>query len=714
MLRSRISNTIPGWVVTQEKAFTRWANSQLKSQEIEPISNLAKDLCNGVKLIQLLEIIGGESLGRYYKSPRLLVQKAENVNTALQFIKQRGVLVCNIGAEDIIDGNLKLILGLIWVLILRFTISDINEEGFSAKEGLLLWCQRKTATYKGVDIKDFSLSWQDGRAFCALLDCHRPDLMDYDKLDFSDPRKTISLVLKLASDEIDIPQLLDVEDICDVTKPDERSVMTYVAYWFHAFSELDKIEVAGRRLEKFVDITVSALEMQHDYETRVKGLMDVISKQQNEWQNVVFEEKHSLAVKRREQLKTFKNEIKRAWLSEKSDLASLLGNIRVKLGTYSLKDYSPPEGLKLSDLEKTWSALLRHEGLYIQRLNKEFRNIKDALSRAFGEKANEFADTLQAVALQMNENQDELEQQLIGITEASEQLKSMDLMLHHLKKLDDECINANVEENDYTVYSYEELAYELALIQKSVVKKLSFIENQIIARSVTQLSPVQLEEFESVFRFFDKTNTNSLNESEFSEALASLGMVYSDEEIHDIFLSKVDSTQFKSDIEKHESLYDKLNLSELSLETRRTTSSLSELHSDEECHTRSNSIVSLSSSHSQSPTSRKANENLFGSVASNDSRCTLFEETAISFEKFIEFLIETTEDKNTASQVFQSFVDVASGKTFITELDLKSSLIPDDILKKLVLFMPKNDKGYDYIAYLEKLTGTKINFSAGV
>ena len=64
----------------------------------------------------------------------------------------------NIGSEDIVDGNPRLTLGLIWTIILRFEIEDIQledetSEMRSAKEALLLWCQRKTAGYASVIIR---------------------------------------------------------------------------------------------------------------------------------------------------------------------------------------------------------------------------------------------------------------------------------------------------------------------------------------------------------------------------------------------------------------------------------------------------------------------------------------------------------------------------------------------------------------------------------
>lgn len=59
--------------------------------------------------------------------------------------------------SEIVDGNLKMTLGMIWTIILRFAIQDISVEEMTAKEGLLLWCQRKTAPYKNVNVQNFHL-----------------------------------------------------------------------------------------------------------------------------------------------------------------------------------------------------------------------------------------------------------------------------------------------------------------------------------------------------------------------------------------------------------------------------------------------------------------------------------------------------------------------------------------------------------------------------
>lgn len=52
---------------------------------------------------------------------------------------------------------------------------------------------------------------------------------------------------------------------------------------------------------------------------------------------------------------------------------------------------------------------------------------------------------------------------------------------------------------------------------------------------MTNLTPAQLEQFESTFRYFDKDESNTLNESEMTAALASLGIVYSDDDMDMIY-----------------------------------------------------------------------------------------------------------------------------------------------------------------------------------
>ena len=205
---------------------------------------------------------------------------------------------------------------------------------------------------------------------------------------------------------------------------------------------------------------------------------------------------------------------------------------------------------------------------------------------------------------------------------------------------------------------------------------------------MTNLTPIQLEEFESVFRHFDKDLTNTLQELEFSAALASLSLVYDEEEMHG---------QFES--------------------------------------------ISAGKGY-------------------------------VTFEQFIKFMVSVTEDQNTAEQVFQSFREVADGKVrlglyihllsqysnnprtapapilhrpftpfstslnqnhpslspllttnqtnisphqpYVTELDLRHSLIPDELVEDLLSSMPSH-KGpdlqedrhlpkYDYISFMENMT----------
>jgi hypothetical protein len=464
------------------------------------------------------------------------LQKIENVNKALQFIKNRGVGLTNIGAEDIVDGNEKLILGLIWSIILRFSIASISEEGLTAKEGLLLWCQRRTAPYAAdFKINDFTGSWQDGLALCGLIHRHRPDLLNYWALDKKQKLGNTQLALDIADKHLGIPKLFAAEDIVEAIRPDERSVMTYVAQYFHAFSALDKFGVAGRRVANLGQLLQGSWEMQNDYEKRAKALIHNLAVIQQSWTHSSFSG-YADAKRQLIEFETYKATTKRAWVTERRELDTLLSNIQTKLKTYNLRPYSPPADLTIEKLHEHWSTLLQSEAARKRVITSHIRDAKDLLRQQFAKAANSFQDTLNAVSLSLSALEGELENQLSITQSLNAQTGPLKDQLAQLSVLDAQCIEASIEDNEYTIYSVEDLTFEYSLVSQNVVKKLAFIENQIVARSKTNFTPKQLEEYSETFRFFDKDNSNGLVRDEFKAALQAEGTALEQDQFEQTFL----------------------------------------------------------------------------------------------------------------------------------------------------------------------------------
>uniref|UniRef100_A0A8B9H9V7 Actinin alpha 4 n=1 Tax=Astyanax mexicanus TaxID=7994 RepID=A0A8B9H9V7_ASTMX len=254
----------PAWEKQQRKTFTAWCNSHLRKAGTQ-IENIEEDFRDGLKLMLLLEVISGERLPKPERG-KMRVHKINNVNKALDFIASKGVKLVSIGAEEIVDGNAKMTLGMIWTIILRFAIQDISVEETSAKEGLLLWCQRKTAPYKNVNVQNFHISWKDGLAFNALIHRHRPELIDYDKLRKDDPVTNLNNAFEVAEKYLDIPKMLDAEDIVGTLRPDEKAIMTYVSCFYHAFSGAQKAETAANRICKVLAVNQENEHLMEDYE----------------------------------------------------------------------------------------------------------------------------------------------------------------------------------------------------------------------------------------------------------------------------------------------------------------------------------------------------------------------------------------------------------------------------------------------------------------
>ncbi|XP_068833788.1 alpha-actinin-3 isoform X11 [Capricornis sumatraensis] len=377
----------PAWEKQQRKTFTAWCNSHLRKAGTQ-IENIEEDFRNGLKLMLLLEVISGERLPRPDKG-KMRFHKIANVNKALDFIASKGVKLVSIGAEEIVDGNLKMTLGMIWTIILRFAIQDISVEETSAKEGLLLWCQRKTAPYRNVNVQNFHTSWKDGLALCALIHRHRPDLIDYAKLRKDDPIGNLNTAFEVAEKYLDIPKMLDAEDIVNTPKPDEKAIMTYVSCFYHAFAGAEQAETAANRICKVLAVNQENEKLMEEYEKLASELLEWIRRTVPWLENRVGEPSMSAMQRKLEDFRDYRRLHKPPRVQEKCQLEINFNTLQTKLRLSHRPAFMPSEGKLVSDIANAWRGLEQAEKGYEDWLLSEIRRLQrlQHLAEKFQQKA---------------------------------------------------------------------------------------------------------------------------------------------------------------------------------------------------------------------------------------------------------------------------------------------------------------------------------------
>ncbi|XP_009944908.1 PREDICTED: spectrin beta chain, non-erythrocytic 5, partial [Leptosomus discolor] len=381
----------------QKKTFTNWMNNVFVRNNVKvEIEDIYTDLKDGISLMQLLELVSGEALPRPNRG-KMRVHFLENNSKAITFLKSKQVQVKVIGPENIVDGDRTLILGLIWIIILRFQISSIklDKDEFGgradvlfANEALLLWCQHKTASYSNVNVKDFSKSWSDGLAFNALIHAHRPDLIHYSSLWQDQPIKNLNNAFDVAEKQLGISKLLDAEDVA-VPYPDERSIMTYVSLYYHYFSRLKQGQTIQKRLTKIVFFLKEIDDLKLLYEQMVSDLLKWIKQKVVELDDRHFPNSLHEMWLLMANFKTFRTVEKPPKYQEKGMIEAHLFSIRTKQRANNQRLYLPPEGRTLQDVEKHWIILEKAEHNRGKALQKEMLRLErlEQLAQRFLKKA---------------------------------------------------------------------------------------------------------------------------------------------------------------------------------------------------------------------------------------------------------------------------------------------------------------------------------------
>ncbi|KRF97963.1 uncharacterized protein Dwil_GK21843, isoform B [Drosophila willistoni] len=213
------------WVEIQANTFRNWVNEHLRETGMQ-VHDWATDFCDGTCLCALVESLQTRPLKpSWNRRPANQHHFLENASTALKSIEADHIKLVNIGNVDIVNGNVKLILGLIWSLIVRY---QIGRSKFPPRKLMLAWLQ---AALPDCKITNLTTDWNSGVNLAALLDYCQPGLFPHWRsLDPSQSVRNCTNAMNLAQREFGVPKVLEPEYLASPWL-DELSGMTYLSYF---------------------------------------------------------------------------------------------------------------------------------------------------------------------------------------------------------------------------------------------------------------------------------------------------------------------------------------------------------------------------------------------------------------------------------------------------------------------------------------------------
>ncbi|CAB1339928.1 unnamed protein product, partial [Coregonus sp. 'balchen'] len=110
----------------------------------------------------------------------------------------------------------------------------LRSHGGSRRNSLLRWCQSRTQGYKNIEITNFSSSWEDGLAFCAVYHTYLPTHIPYSSLSTGDKSENLDLAFQ-TGESVGITATLTVEEMLRSGGPDWQRVLGYVESMFRHF-----------------------------------------------------------------------------------------------------------------------------------------------------------------------------------------------------------------------------------------------------------------------------------------------------------------------------------------------------------------------------------------------------------------------------------------------------------------------------------------------
>ena len=212
-------------------------------------------------------------------------------------------------------------------------------------------------------------------AFNALLHNQNPDCMNFSKLHPSDHLENLRHAFDTAENKFGIPKLLDPEDV-DVQRPDEKSIMTYIASYYHTFSKMKEGQRGGKKITFIISKIKNIEDQQREYELSSKALLEWIALKTEQMRNRSYANSLEGIQKDYRSFKSYTTKEKPPKCKEKVNIEASFFEIEMKLKELRQPPYVPPEGQRIGDIEQAWKTLDREEHLQETALRAEMMRLE--------------------------------------------------------------------------------------------------------------------------------------------------------------------------------------------------------------------------------------------------------------------------------------------------------------------------------------------------
>eukprot|EP01125_Pyxidicula_operculata_P004979 TRINITY_DN1838_c0_g1_i1.p1 TRINITY_DN1838_c0_g1~~TRINITY_DN1838_c0_g1_i1.p1 ORF type:complete len:460 (+),score=73.90 TRINITY_DN1838_c0_g1_i1:1268-2647(+) len=222
---------VPGLpkMIMQKEAFLKWINHVLNGRSITDIN----DLSDGVLIVDLVKALTHKDFQEegIQIPPNTQRDKITNIGTSVNYLaKVFNVPPPSLSIPLIVSKNTKALLELIWSLIDISYIQSITYLGLKGKVALMKWVHMHTSSARIPPIDNFSTSFVDGVAFCAIIHNFNPSIIDMESVPHNNGRDNLIHAFSAAKNYWDVPEILNPVEVRDNT--DEFLIILYLAVCF--------------------------------------------------------------------------------------------------------------------------------------------------------------------------------------------------------------------------------------------------------------------------------------------------------------------------------------------------------------------------------------------------------------------------------------------------------------------------------------------------